>query len=92
MTDKVYETLDALAATRAEKQHLTITLRTLYDYAIGEIDYQHLGGFAKAVVRNDLVSATARADKTNYKFIKTIASFAHFEIPASKRNRNAFRK
>lgn len=87
MSDTVYKTLDRLAATEAEKQHLTYALRSICEYATGELDYDCLGGFVKAVVRNDLFSATRRADKTNYKFIKTIATFAADTIPANKRKR-----
>ena len=92
MTDNVYETLDRLAATETEKHHLTYALRSIHEYSTGELDYEHLGDFVRAVVRNDLLVATRRADRTNYKFLRTIATFAAITIPENKRNRNAFRK
>ena len=84
MSDPVFETLDRLAATQQEKQHLARILRVLNEYAVGDIDSKHLGSFVKAIVRNDLRAATLAADPTNLRFLKDIVRFAANHIPASR--------
>ena len=84
MSDPVFETLDRLAATDQEKQHLARILRVINEYAVGDIDPKHLGSFVKAVVRNDLRAATLAADPTNLRFLKDIVRFAANHIPANR--------
>jgi hypothetical protein len=89
MSDPVFETLDRLAASTQEKHHLARILRSLNEYAVGELDVQHLGSFEKAVVLNDLRAATLFADPVNLRFLKQIVNFATTQIRPSRGRHHA---
>ncbi len=71
--------------TEADRSHVNFMLNKLDDYACSG-GKEGLGDFLMALVTGDLEGATARADDTNIKYLRTYMQYIYCHVPCEHVN------
>ena len=66
---------------RPDKDHIVNQLCTIVKWYDGKRSLSDLGHFLKAVIQNDFINATCRADLANYRCLCVYAKFLYNMIP-----------